>query len=173
MPSLGHLYSVKNHLNAALYQYTQSRWRRLGGVRLQNHLKYLSDSKWRHAANFTLISEHKNGSARAMRYRGITVFVIADRLTISQERRLANLGRRNNTSEHQASIEVQELHFRYADNDQFSNDQLDGSNLDGLNRSGPDLKICPRSEAVPLEQLCYFLTSIPGLAVKGAAIWRP
>ncbi|GBP00684.1 hypothetical protein EVAR_101023_1 [Eumeta japonica] len=31
-------------------------------------------------------------------------------------------------------------------------DQLKGSNLDQLNRSGPDLKICPRSEAVPSQQ---------------------
>ncbi|GBP89113.1 Ribosomal protein S6 kinase alpha-3 [Eumeta japonica] len=34
-------------------------------------------------------------------------FVSTDRLTISQERRLANLGRRNNTSEHEVPIEVQ------------------------------------------------------------------
>ncbi|GBP56661.1 hypothetical protein EVAR_12340_1 [Eumeta japonica] len=31
-----------------------------------------------------------------------------------------------------------------------------------LNRSGSDLKICPRSEAVPSRQLCYFLISISG-----------
>ncbi|GBP44762.1 hypothetical protein EVAR_86576_1 [Eumeta japonica] len=29
-------------------------------------------------------------------------------------------------------------------------------------RSGPDLKLCPRSEAVPSGQLYYILTSIPG-----------
>ncbi|GBP10234.1 hypothetical protein EVAR_77626_1 [Eumeta japonica] len=30
----------------------------------------------------------------------------------------------------------------------FESDQLDGSTLDQLNRSGPDLKNCPRTEAM-------------------------
>ncbi|GBP81239.1 hypothetical protein EVAR_61445_1 [Eumeta japonica] len=36
--------------------------------------------------------------------------------------------------------------FQYSRIRPSESDHLDGSNLDQLNRSGPDLKICPRSE---------------------------
>ncbi|GBP93179.1 hypothetical protein EVAR_65257_1 [Eumeta japonica] len=38
----------------------------------------------------------------------------------------------------------------------LKSDQLDGSNLDHSNQSGPDLKICSQSEAVPSGQLRRF-----------------
>ncbi|GBP63234.1 hypothetical protein EVAR_56615_1 [Eumeta japonica] len=51
-------------------------------------------------------------------------------------------------------------------------DQLDELILDQSNRSDTDLKIYPRSKAVPSGQLCYLSTSITDRTVKGSAIWR-
>ncbi|GBP86493.1 hypothetical protein EVAR_69161_1 [Eumeta japonica] len=75
-------------------------------------------------------------------------FCFADRLTISQERRLTKLDRRNNTSEHSACLQrcgASLVIYRHSD-------ELGRLNLDQLNLSGADLKICPP----PSRQLYYF-----------------